>query len=449
MSKSWEISRRTFLRGLGATIALPLLDAMAPSVARAAARGAATPPLRMAFCFVPNGAIKDVWTPGSEGPLHDLPQSLEPLESVKDELLVMTNLSQMQGQFNVAGDHARGTSCFLTGVRPQLSQGSDIHLGISVDQIAAQKVGNKTRLPSLELGTQSGNDAGSCDSGYSCAYSSNISWRTPTTPMAKEANPRLVFERLFGNGDQKQMKQSFAEREMTKKSILDYAMEDANQLRGKLGKKDQEKLDEYLYSVREVEKQASAMPIYSSDGRILSMKKPEGIPSDYADHVRLMCDLQVLAFQGDVTRITTFMFGLAGDNRGYRAIGVPEGHHDLSHHSGDQDKIAKLRKIDRYNVSLYAYFLERLRSVKEGNGTLLDHSMILFGSELGDGNAHSHDNLPLLLAGKANGTIKTGRHLKYGPDTPLCNLFLAMLDRMGADAVRMGDSTGKIKGLEG
>jgi hypothetical protein len=446
MSKSWEISRRTLLKGVGTVIALPLLDAMAPSVARAAGKGA-TPPTRMAFCFVPNGTIKDVWLPEVEGSDYALPASLEPLKSVKDELLILSGLAQNNGNDNRAGDHARGTSVFLTGVRPLFTEGADIHLGISVDQVAANKIGSQTRFPSLELGTQSGKDAGNCDSGYSCAYSSNISWRGPSSPMAKEVNPRLLFERLFGNQAPGEVSQSQTERELYKKSILDYALDDAKQLSANLGKRDQEKLDEYLYSVRQVEKRVSAMPLISSDGKLLSMPKPEGKPEDYAEHVRLMCDLLVLAFQGDATRVASFMFGLAGDNRGYRAIGVSEGHHDLSHHGGDTEKIAKIRKIDRYNVSLYAYFLERLRSVKEGEGTLLDHCMVLYGSELGDGNRHSHNDLPILLAGKGGGTIKTGRHVKYSQDTPLCNLFLSMLDRVGASTERMGDSTGKLTKL--
>ncbi len=448
MTRTEALSRRTLLKGVGAAIALPLLDAMAPSVAQAASRGASAYPTRMAFLFVPNGVIGDTWTPATQGPNITLPPSLEPLKSVKDDLLVLSRLAQNQGQFNVAGDHARGTSCFLTGVRPTLSQGADIHLGVSVDQIAAKHVGDRTRLASLELGTQSGKDAGSCDSGYSCAYSSNISWRTPTTPMSKEVNPRLVFERLFGNGDPAEMARSQGERNHNRKSILDYALEDANQLRGQLGKHDREKLDEYLYSVRDVEKRATAMPLAGPNGRPLLSQKPEGIPEDYAEHVRAMCDLLVLAFQSDSTRISTFMLGLAGDNRSYRAIGVPEGHHELSHHSGDGEKIAKIRKIDRYNVTLLAYLLEQMKATKEGDGTLLDHSMVLYGSELGDGNRHSHDDLPVLLAGRANGAFKTGRHIQYSKDTPLCNLFLTMLDRMGATVPSMGDSTGPLKGLD-
>lgn len=444
--KKWEISRRTFLRGVGTTIALPLLDAMAPSVAQAASAGKKHP-VRTAFLFVPNGVNQASWTPEVEGSNFVLPPSLEPLKGIKDDLLVMTNLAQSQGRFNEAGDHARGTSCFLTGVRPVKTEGADIKLGISIDQVAAQKIGEKTRLPSLELGTVSGKDAGNCDSGYSCAYSSNISWRGPSQPMAKEVNPKLVFERLFGNGDPNEQKRSLSERDMYRKSMLDYVLDDAKQLTKDLGRKDKEKLDEYLYSIRQVEKQVSALPLYSADGTVLKMNKPEGKPEDYAEHVRTMCDLMVLAFQGDVTRISTFMLGLAGDNRGYRVIGVSEGHHDLSHHGGDEEKLAKIRKIDKYNVTLFAYFIERLKSIKEGEGTLLDNCMVLYGSELGDGNRHSHHDLPVLLAGRGGGTIQTGRHIKYAPETPLCNLFLSMLDRMDASVPSFGDSTGKLAKL--
>lgn len=444
--KKWEISRRTFLKGVGTTIALPVLDAMAPSIARAAAAGNSTP-VRMAFLFVPNGVNQHHWTPELEGANYVMPASLEPLKALKDDFLILSNLAQNNGRFNEAGDHARGTSVYLTGVRPKKTEGADIQLGVSIDQVAAQKIGDRTRLPSLELGTISGKDAGNCDSGYSCAYSSNISWRGPAQPMAKEVNPKLVFERLFGNGDPNEVKQTLTERDKLRKSMLDYVLEDTKKLEKDLGKKDREKLDEYLYSIRQVEKQVAALPLYSPDGKVLKMNKPEGKPEDYAEHVRTMCDLMVLAFQGDVTRITTFMMGLAGDNRGYRAIGVSEGHHDLSHHSGDPEKLAKIARIDKYNVTLFAYFLERLKSIKEGEGTLLDNCMIMYGSELGDGNRHSHNDLPILLAGKGGGTIQTGRHVKYGPDTPLCNLFLGMLERAGAPIDSFADSTGKLPKL--
>ncbi|MBW3623628.1 MAG: DUF1552 domain-containing protein [Armatimonadetes bacterium] len=423
-----------------------MLDAMAPSIARAAAAGKSAP-VRAAFLFVPNGVNQASWAPEVEGSNFILPPSLEPLKSVRNEIMVLSNLAQNQGRFNEAGDHARGTSCFLTGVRPVKTEGADIRLGVSVDQVAAQKIGQQTRLPSLELGTVSGKDAGNCDSGYSCAYSSNISWRGPSQPMAKEVNPKLVFERLFGNGDPGEAKRSLTERDMYKKSMLDYVLEDAKSLEKQLGYKDKEKLDEYLYSIRQVEKQVSSLPLYSADGKLLSMPKPEGKPQDYAEHIRMMCDLLALAFQGDATRVATFMFGLAGDNRGYRVIGVPEGHHDLSHHGGDKEKLEKIRKIDRYNVTLFAYFIERLRSIKEGEGTLLDNCMVLYGSELGDGHRHSHNNLPVLLAGKGGGAFQTGRHVKYSPDTPLCNLFLSMLDTLGAKTDTFGDSTGRLPKL--
>jgi hypothetical protein len=437
------LSRRTFLRGAGAAIALPLLDAMLPESAFAAAKA---PPVRMAFLFVANGLIKDGWTPQTEGTDYVMPSSLEAMKPLKDDFMVLSGLAQNQGVDNRAGDHARGTSAFLTGVRPTFTEGADIHLGASVDQIGAKRIGDLTRLPSLELGTISGKDGGSCDSGYSCAYSSNISWRTPTSPMAKEVNPRLVFERLFGTQEDADDKKSIAERQGRKKSVLDYVMDDASRLQSKLGAKDREKLDEYLYSVREVERRVTTLPLVSGDG-MMKMEKPEGIPSDYGDHVRMMCDLMALAFQSDSTRIATFMFGLAGDNRSYRAIGVSDGHHDLSHHGGDPEKIAKIRKIDRYNVSLYASFIDRLKSIKEGNGTLLDNCMIIYGSELSDGNAHSHNDLPILLAGKGGGAFRTGRHIAYAPNTPLNNLFLAMLERVGAPTPSMGDSTGKVTNL--
>jgi hypothetical protein len=451
MKRHQGIGRRTFLKGLGTCIALPVLEAMIrPSTLWAespAATGVASRPLRMAFVYVPNGVNMTDWTPRQTGNEFALPPILEPLQEVKSNFQVLTGLAQDKAFANGdgAGDHARASATFLTGCQARKTAGADIRIGVSVDQVAAAKVGRATRLPSLELSIDKGPSAGACDSGYACAYQYHISWRGESTPNPTETDPRLVFERLFGNGDPAETAESRALRDRHRKSILDFVMEDARALQASLGKTDQRKLDEYLTSVRELEMRieragqvAAELPDYT---------KPTGVPQRYEDHVRLMFDLLALAFQTDTTRIATFMLAHDGSNRPYPVIGVSEGHHDLSHHEGKEEKKAKIARINRFHSTQFAYFLKRLNSIREGEGTLLDHSMIVYGSGIADGNSHAHDNLPVLLAGGGCGTLQPGRHLKLESKVPMTNLYLAMLDRMGAKVDRLGDSTGLLANL--
>ena len=444
MTRNWQISRRTVLRGLGTAVALPWLDAMAPALTLAG-EAKQQAPKRMGFVYVPNGMHMQDWTPVAEGEAFELPYITQPLANVKDRLLVISGLAQTKARANGdgGGDHARALSSFLTGVQVRKTHGADIRAGKSVDQVAAAQVGQKTKFPSLELGCDRGMQAGNCDSGYSCSYSTNISWRSESTPSSKEIDPKLVFERLFSLGDAGDQR---TRHERYKKSVLDFVLEDAHNLRAKLGYKDQHKLDEYLTSVRELE-----MRIDMAGGRpdqpVPAYPRPAGIPDDYAEHIRLMYDLLVLAFQGDLTRVSTFVVANEGSNRAYPFIGVPDGHHDLSHHGGDAKKQEKIREINHFHATHLAYFLEKLNSIQEGDRTLLDNSMIVYGSGIGDGNAHNHDNLPILVAGRGGDTIRTGRHMKVPFETPLNNLYLAMLDRLESSIDRLGDSTGRLDGL--
>jgi hypothetical protein len=403
----------------------------------------------MAFFFVPNGAHMAEWTPAQEGGDFTLPAILEPLAPFQDRLLVLSGLAHQKANANGdgPGDHARSASCFLTASQPYKTAGADIRVGQSIDQVAAEQVGSATRFASLELGIEAGLNAGNCDSGYSCAYSHNISWKTASTPMAKEINPRSVFERLFGDGgDQEAVAR--ARRNERRKSILDLVLDDADRLRGQLGRTDQRKMDEYLTGIREIE-QRIARAETEAAAAAPPLARPDGIPQERQDHIRLMGDLMALAFQADLTRISTFMLANEGSNLSYPFIGVNDGHHDLSHHGGNAEKQAKIAKINRFHMEQFAYFLTRLRDTPEGDGNLLDHAMILYGSAIGDGNAHNHDELPMLLAGGGNGTLATGRHVRYPRGTPASNLFLSLLDRMGASADSFGDSSGKLTGLEG
>ncbi len=440
-----KLSRRTVLRGLGVSLALPWLE-VTSTVVKAAS--VASSPTRMAFIFVPNGVVMNNWVPKTEGYGFQLPRTLEPLASVQNELLVITGLTHDKGRANGdgAGDHARSASVFLTGSQPRKTDGEHIRSGISVDQLAAQSIGQKTRFSSLELGVDPGRMAGNCDSGYSCAYSSNISWSSESTPVGKEVNPRLVFERLFAGGKPSEVDKSQQQREALHKSVLDFISDDAKRLQNKLGRNDNRKLDEYLTGVREVERRIGTKASKPLDIQV-DYAIPDGVPGDYQDHMRMMCDLMVLAFQTDSTRIATMMFANAGDNKNYRKIGVPEGHHDLSHHGDNPEKLEKISKINRFQIEQLSYLLQKMKSIREGERTLLDNSMVVYGSGISDGNRHNHDNLPILLAGSGGGTIETGRHLRYDLETPVCNLFMSMLDRMGVDAPFIGDSTGRLPGL--
>jgi hypothetical protein len=362
-------------------------------------------------------------------------------------LLVLSGLAHDKARPNGdgAGDHARASATFLTGCQARKTNGADIKVGVSVDQLAAAQIGHQTRLPSLELGCDRGRLAGNCDSGYSCAYSFNISWKTESTPMPPEVNPRLVFERLFARGSKGETEENRLRRERYHKSILDFVLQDATRLKAQLGYTDRRKLDEYLTAVRELEqrieqeeKYVAALPDYS---------KPTGVPKDYEKHIRLMYDLLALAFQTDTTRVSSFMMAHDGSNRPYPFIGVTEGHHDLSHHGNDEAKKAKIAKINRFHTTQFAYFVQRLKSIQEGEGTLLDNCMIVYGAAIGDGNRHNHDDLPVLLAGKGGTTFQTGRHIRFGKETPMANLYLTMLDSMGVTEERLGDSTGRLQPL--
>ena len=435
------LPRRTFLRGMGATVALPFLDAMTPAFA-----SASTPVTRVAFIYTANGVIMQDWTPAEEGPGFGFSKTLTPVEPFRDDLLVLTGLAHRNGQAlgDGPGDHARACASWLTGVHPKKTLGADIRNGMSVDQMLAETIGRDTPLPSLELGLQDVWMVGNCDSGYSCAYSNTISWSSPTTPLPYENNPSRVFSRLFGDGGTTDPA-ARAVRARQNRSLLDFVRDDAARLRATLGAGDRRKLGDYLDSVREVERRIRNA---RHDGVDLPvMDHPDGIPPTFEEHVRLMSDLVTIAFQADLTRVVTLMYSREQGNRTYRSIGVPDGHHGLSHHLNDPGKMSRLAMIDRHHVAMLAYFLGKLRAARDGDGSLLDHSMVVYGASLGDSNAHTHDDLPTLLAGGGGGALRGGRHLRYPDGTPMTNLFLTLLDRLGVHRERVGDSTGRIAHL--
>jgi hypothetical protein len=440
------LARRTFLRGMSTAIALPLLDAMTPAFA--ATRVTANAPRRMAFVYVPNGIIMKDWTPAGAGSEFEFSRILKPLEPYREKVLVLSGLTHNTGRAlgDGPGDHARAAASFLTGVHPKKTAGADIHAGISVDQIAAQKIGNATRLASLELGCEDGRLVGNCDSGYSCAYSNSISWHTTATPMPPEVNPRAVFERLFG--DASETPEARAKRLSYNKSILDFVSEDTRRLQGDLGKTDRRKLDEYLDAVREIERRIE-MAEHDSKQFTPDMEKPAGVPPEFADHVKLMFDLMTLAFQADVTRISTFMICREGSTRTYREIGVNDAHHPLTHHRNNPEWIEKVAKINYFHLEQFAYFVDKLKSTPDGDATLLDRVMVVYGSGLADGNQHTHNDLPVVLAGAGNGALRPGRHVQYPNETPMTNLYVAMLDHMGITPEHIGDSTGELEHLTG
>jgi hypothetical protein len=436
------------LRGLGTALALPALEAMGPMKAFAG-DGEPARPLRTAFLFVPNGVNTANWFPATEGDKFEFPFTLQPLEPFRKDLLVLSGLTHDKARPNGdgPGDHARSAAAFLTGSQPKKTDGREIKCGVSIDQLAAEKLGGRTRLPSLELGCDRGAMAGNCDSGYSCAYSSTISWKSPTQPLPKEINPRSVFSRMFGDPGAALAARDRARQDMYRKSVLDLVLEDARALGASVGTADQRKLDEYLDSVRQIERQIQATERENEKKLPKDVVVPEGMPGDYPTHIRLMMDLIVLAFQTDMTRIATFMLANEGSNRAFRFIDVPEGHHSLSHHQRNSEKLEKIKKIDRFYVEQFAYFLDKMSRVKEGDKTLLDGSQVVYGSAIGDGDRHNHDELPVVFAGRAGGTVSPGRHVRYPRNTPMANLFLEMLDRMGVKEERFGDSTGRLPGL--
>ncbi len=438
-----QLSRRTLLKGLGVTVALPLLDAMTPALATAAEKVKA--PTRMFFGAVPNGIEMKAWKPTGVGKDFEFTRILKPLEAYREDLLILTGLAHRTGASKEAGDHARAGGNYLTGVHPKRTTGADIEVGISVDQLAAQALGNKTRLASLELGCEATRMVGSCDAGYSCAYQNSLAWRTPSTPMPPEINPRLVFERLYGSLESSLDPKTQAALNEDRKSVLDYVNERTKKLVSTLGPTDKRKIDEYLTAIREIEKRIARV---ESDNRQLTpeIAKPNGIPANFADHVRLMHDLLIVAFQSDITRISTMLYSREGSNRAYPELGFTDGHHPITHHRYIPELVEKVTKINTYHLEQFAYFIGKLKSIQEGDGTLLDHCMIVYGSSHSDGNRHSHVDLPTIVVGRGNGALKTGRHIVY-PETPMTNLFLTLLDKMGVPTDKLGDSTGKLQGL--
>ena len=449
-----SLPRRTFLRGVGATMALPLLDSMLPLSSLTAAAPAS--PVRLGYVYTPNGIIgacdksprQFLWTPRTKGANFEFSPTMKALEPFREHLNVFSGLAQVTGRAlgDGPGDHARATATFLTGVHPYKTGGTDFKLGISADQIAAAELGKYTQLSSLELGLEAQPLAGNCDSGYTCAYMS-MSWRSASSPLPAEINPRAVFERLFGDGDSTDPAVRMARLE-NQKSVLDYVTLSLSRLKGALGAADKRKLDEYLYAVRDIERRIQLAEQQNLTTRLPTIERPSAIPDDYEQYTKLMIDMQVMAWQTDLTRVASFMLGRDGSNRAYREIGISDGHHSISHHQGDSERIAKLIKIDELHVAMFAYLLKRLKETPDGDGTLLDHALVAFGSSISESNIHTHDDLPIVLAGTANGQIKGNRHLAYPKETPLNNLFLNMFDAAGVpDIDGFGDSTGRLTGV--
>lgn len=456
------MSRRRFLRGVGVSMALPAFESLLPRSATAAAAfagGAPIPPattatgapLRMAFVYVPNGVNLSYWWPKKEGKGKDFEfnRTMLPLARLKDQVQVIAGLDQLNafGGKDGPGDHARACATFLTGVRARKTAGADIHAGVSVDQVAARAVGHLTRFPSIELACDAARKSGNCDSGYSCAYQFNLSWASPSLPMTPEANPRFAFERLFGSGAHGERAKSLRQRLEQQRSILDFVLDDTRALGGELGSRDRIKLDEYLTSVREIERRIQAAERFRETPDP-ALDAPPGIPASFLEHVQLMYDLMFLAFQTDSTRIATFLLAYESSNRTFPDIGVTEGHHNLSHHQGKKATLEKIARIDEWYMRQFARFLERLDEAKDLDGrSILHNSMIVYGSGNGDGNRHNHNNLPLVLAGRGGGSLNPGQFLKFKAQ-PMSNLHLSMLDRMGVTGVvRHGDSTGRVSGI--
>jgi hypothetical protein len=434
------LPRRTFLKGVGASLALPLLDAMVPAMTALAATPAA-PVRRLGFVFMPMGSDITRWTPRGTGKLGELSSSLSSLAPVKDHVTVLSNM-ELKNAY--PGTHATSNSSFLSCAVAKHTESSDYYLGTTADQVAAKQIGRETQLPSLELAMDMLQLAGQCDNGYACVYQNNLSWSSPTTPLPAEAHPRLVFEALFGEGGSKADRRAALRR---RASLLDFVKDDLARLGRELGPADRAKVNQYLESVRDVERRIQKAERDVADAPLPDLDRPVGVPAAYADHARLMFDLQVLALQGDVTRVITFQLARETSNRTYPELGVPEPHHPLSHHGNDPAKIAKIAKINQFHVSLFAEFLGKLKATADGNGSLLDHSLYLYGSGMGNPNVHDHTNLPILVAGGAAGGMKGGRHIRFDKATPLANLHLTLLDKVGVRLDKFGDSDGKVDGL--
>src|ERR1019366_8401337 len=439
------LPRRTILRGIGAAIGLPFLEAMSPVTAAGAGQGKA--PVRIAFFYVPNGIVMDVWNPGYEGPFRELPRALKALDPYKQDMLQIGNLTHNTGRalLDGAGDHGRCCGSYLTGVQVKKSV-VEIKSSVSFDQIVAAEIGKQTRFPSLELGMDDARQAGDCDSGYSCAYTNNLAWRSETQSLPPTLDPRALFERMFGNGVVLSPEARVREAKY-RRSILDFVTEDTKKLESGLGPTDRRKLDEYLSSIREVERQLEKA---EQDNAQIDphMEKPYGVPADFAEHFKLMTDMMTIAFQADLTRVMTFLVTHEGTSRAYREIGIPDGHHPLTHHRNQPDLMEKVGRINCYHMLQFAAWVEKLKSIKEGDGTLLDNCMIVYGAGLSDGNRHLHEDLPTLIAGRGGSHFKSGRRIVYRKETPMCNLYLAMMDRMGVHVEHFGDSTGRLDALD-
>lgn len=443
MTQLPRINRRSLLRAAGVCVGLPWLESLAGQVR--AAGGAPVAPRRLAYLYVPNGVNVAQWQTSGQEDDYDLSPTLAPLAPHHRDITVIHGLNHENATPGPdgGGDHSRATAVYLTGVRPKKTGGSDIHNGISIDQVIAQRLGRYTRLPSLELSTDGARLTGRCDSGYSCAYQFNLSWASPTRPVPAEQNPRAAFERLFGAAGGSEG--STQARQQRQQSVLDFVLDDVRSLSREIHSADRKRLDEYLSAVRDVERRielAERLPVSLPD-----FEAPSGIPDSYQEHIRAMFDLMLLAFQSDATRMITFTLANDGSNRAFPEIGIPEAHHQLSHHRGNPDNLSKIARIDRYYVEQFAWFLERLRSVPEGDGTLLDSSMILYGGCISEGNQHLHSNLPLVLAGRGGGTLQPGRRLQVPDPTPMCNLHVALAHRMGIDLKQFGDSDGSLPGI--
>ena len=441
------LSRRTFLTGAGAAVALPFLDAMLPSMTAAQSARGAVRPLRMAFVYVPNGIDMRHWNPSYEGELTELPRTLKPLEPFKKDITLLGNLTHNTGRalLDGPGDHGRCAGSYLTGVQVKKTL-VDIKASVSCDQLVANEIGKFTRFPSIEVGLEDARQAGDCDSGYSCAYTNNLSWRNETQPLPPILDPRSLFDRLFGE-DAALPPEARAQKNRYRKSILDFISEDTRTLQRSLGPTDKRKLDQYLGSIRDVELQIEKA---EKDNAQIDphMEKPYGIPQDFAEHFKLMTDMLTVAFQADLTRVVTFIVTHEGTSRAYREIGISDGHHPLTHHRGQIELLDKVAEINLYHVMQFAKWVETLKSVEEPGGSILDNSMIVYGAGLSDGNAHIHSDLPTLIAGRAGNYIKPGRRIVYRKETPMCNLFLTMMERMGCRMEHFGDSTGHLTGLD-
>ena len=443
---SAEHNRRRVLKGLGAALALPWMESLQP--AARAGISASRPPVRMCCWYVPNGVHLPTWFPEYEGVLIDLPETLQPLSFARESMNCFHGLTHNTAMTN--GDesgcgHGQGAASFLTGAQAFRTQ-DDVRLGVSIDQLYAGHVGRATRLPSLELGCESARSGNAF--GFSGTYKTHISWRTATSPAPYEMNPKLVFDRLFTDGSLKLTQSTVAERDYYRSSILDYVLEDAGRVRGRVGQSDRRKLDQYLTGVREVERRIQNAATAPAELPGTTFERPSGIPEDFDEHLRLMCDLMVLAFETDSTRAATFMVTKEATDRNYPWLGFTDGHHELSHHGGDETKNRKLRDIDRYHILMLAYMVEKMMAVEEADGsTLLDNSLILYGSGISDGDRHDHVNLPVITLGKGGGSFRTGQHLKCRPETPMSNLLLAMLQQAGVRVNRFGDSTEPLPGL--